>query len=145
MSFIKIWIHCVWATKNRSAIMKHDVRANLFSHIAKYASNQGIFIDRINGSNDHLHLLISLGSNQNIARVIQTIKGESSCWMNKSGMLPFRFAWQDDYFAVSVSESQLDAVRAYIDAQVEHHRVKTFADEYQEFIEKFRFADTDSF
>jgi putative transposase len=141
MPFIKIWIHCVWATKNRSAILNHDVRTNLFSHIAKYASNQGIFIDRINGSNDHLHLLISLGSNQNIARVIQTIKGESSCWMNKSGMLPFQFGWEDDYFAVSVSESQLDTVRAYIDAQVEHHRVKTFADEYQEFIEKFGFAD----
>lgn len=61
--------------------------------------------------------------------------------MNKSGPLPFRFGWQDDYFAVSVSESQLDAVRAYIDGQIEHHKVKTFADEYQEFIEKFGFAD----
>ena len=102
----------------------------------------GIFIDCINGSNDHVHLLISLGSEQNISRVIQQIKGESTYWLNRNGMFPFRFCWQEDYFAVSVSESQIDTVRKYIEEQIEHHRVKSFADEYQEFIEKFGFGET---
>jgi len=141
MPFIRIWVHCVWATKNRSVMLDREVRSNLFGHIFQYASKNGIFIDRINGGNDHVHLLISLGSEQNISKVIQQLKGESTFWINRSGLLPFRFEWQNDYFAVSVSESQLDTVRKYIDEQVEHHRVKSFADEYREFIEKFGFED----
>jgi REP element-mobilizing transposase RayT len=107
----------------------------------EHAVNNGVFIDRINGSNDHIHLLISLGTDQNISKVIQQLKGESTFWLNRNGILPFRFGWQDDYFAVSVSESQIDNVRKYIDGQTEHHRVKSFADEYQEFIEKFGFGN----
>ena len=141
MPFIRIWVHCVWATKNRSVMLDREVRSSLFGHIFQYASNNGIFIDRINGGNDHVHLLISLGSEQNISKVIQQLKGESTFWINRSGLLPFRFEWQNDYFAVSVSESQLDTVRKYIDEQVEHHRVKSFAEEYREFIEKFGFED----
>jgi hypothetical protein len=58
-------------------------------------------------------------------------------------MLPFKFGWQEEYFAVSVSESQIDKVRNYIEEQIEHHRVKSFAEEYQEFIEKFGFGGMD--
>ena len=143
MPFIKIWVHCVWATKNREVMLNREVRLSLYGHIIEHGRNNGIFIDCINGSNDHVHLLISLGSEQNISRVIQQIKGESTFWLNRYGMLPFKFGWQEDYFAVSVSESQIDKVRKYIEEQIEHHRVKSFAEEYQEFIEKFGFGEMD--
>jgi len=122
-------------------MLDSEVRSSLFDHIIQYASKNGIFIDRINGGNDHVHLLISLGSEQHISKVIQQLKGESTFWINRSGLLPFRFGWQDDYFAVSVSESQVDKVRKYIEEQSEHHREKSFTDEYREFVEKFEFEN----
>ena len=84
----------------------------------------------MNGYHEHVHCLVSLGSDQAIDKVAQLIKGESSFWLNnKSGLNAARLEWQDDYFAVSVGESVVDTVRAYIDNQVFHHQKKTFAEE----------------
>jgi REP element-mobilizing transposase RayT len=96
----------------------------------------------VNGYYDHVHCLISLSSDQSIEKIAQLIKGESSFWLNnKSGLTALRLEWQDEYFAVSVSESKLDIVRTYIDNQVAHHQIKTFAEEYQEFINKYGFRE----
>lgn len=72
-----------------------------------------------------------------IAKALQLIKGESAYWMNKERIMPTRFEWADEYYAVSVSESDLENVRAYIDNQEEHHRKATFAEEVSEFLEKY--------
>ena len=93
----------------------------------------------INDHEDHCHCLVSLGENQSLRKIIQLIKGESSYWINKELFLEEKFEWQDEYFAVSVSESQLDRVREYIKNQEEHHRKKTFQQEYEEFINKYQF------
>jgi putative transposase len=84
--------------------------------------------------------LVSLGSDQTIEKIAQLIKGESSFWLNnKSGLNAPKLEWQDEYFAVSVSESMLDNVRAYVDNQVSHHQKKTFMEEYNKFISKYGF------
>jgi REP element-mobilizing transposase RayT len=70
---------------------------------------------------------------------MQLIKGESSYWINKNRLTKEKFEWQNEYFAVSVSESMLDKVRDYIKNQEEHHRKKTFQEEYDEFISKYGF------
>jgi len=80
-----------------------------------------------------------LGVEQNIKKIIQLIKGESSLWINKNQLTKERFEWQDEYFAVSVSESVVDKVRDYIKNQEIHHQKKTFQEEYDEFIIKFGF------
>lgn len=95
-----------------------------------------------------LHL-VSLGIDQTIQKVMQLIKGESSFWINKQGLLAElpsiedggipKFEWQDEYFAVSVSESIIDKVRDYIKYQEEHHSNRTFQEEYDEFISKYGF------
>ena len=139
MPFIRIWVHCVWATKNRSVMMDGEVRTRLFACLTEHARKNSIIIDRINGGNDHVHALISLGPEQSIAKVMQLLKGASTFWINRSGLLPYKFGWQDDYFAVSVSESQVAKVQEYIERQVEHHRVKSFSEEYQDFVDKFGF------
>jgi len=140
MPYIKVWIHYVWSTKNRQPILVDAIRDILFEHIKQNAKIKNIYLDRVNGYYDHVHCLVSLGSDQAIDKIAQLIKGESSFWLNnKSGLNAARLEWQDDYFAVSISESALDAVRAYIDNQVSHHQKKTFAEEYQEFISKYRF------
>jgi len=140
MPFIKIYIHLVFSTINRIPFLNStEVQVKVWKHIKENASSKGIYLDMINGYSDHCHCLISLGSNQNIEKIIQLIKGESSFWINKNQLTKDKFAWQDEYFAVSVSESMIESVRNYIKNQEIHHQKKTFAEEYQEFIEKYDF------
>jgi len=139
MGCVKIWVHLVWTTKNREPILTKEVRWELFSHIRENAENKGIYLDFINGYLEHVHCLISLGSGQNIDKILMLLKGESSYWINKNKIFGGKFEWQDDYFAVSVSESTVNQVRDYIKNQESHHKKKSFNDEYQEFIRKYKF------
>jgi len=140
MPFIKIYIHLVFSTSNRIPFLNTvELRVRVWKHIKENASNKGIYLDMINGFSDHCHCLISLGSDQNLEKIVQLIKGESSFWINKNHLTKERFSWQDEYFAVSFSESKIDLVRNYIKNQEQHHQHKTFAEEYQEFIDKYNF------
>ncbi len=139
MPFIKIWIHAVWSTKNRAPLLEKAIRESIIEHIKINAREKGIYLDTINGYVDHLHCLISLKGDQTLAKTIQLIKGESAFWINKEGLTKAKFVWQSEYFAVSVSESQLAKVRRYIINQPNHHRKKSFQEEYDEFMEKYRF------
>lgn len=140
MPYIKVWIHFVWSTKHRIPFMKtREMRQSIFSHIRENAKEKGIYIDFINGYTDHVHCLVSLGIDQSMSKIMQLIKGESSFWVNKNGICDEKFEWQDEYFAVSVSESIVDRVRNYIKKQEEHHQKKTYAQEYDELIEKYGF------
>lgn len=140
MPFIKIYVHIVFSTLNRIPFLNStELLVKIWKHIKENASSKGIYLDMINGYSDHCHCLISLSSNQNVEKIIQLIKGESSFWINKNKLTKDKFVWQDEYFAVSVSESMVEAVRNYIKNQEIHHKKKTFADEYQEFIEKYNF------
>lgn len=103
------------------------------------ALKKNIYVDFVNGYTDHVHCLISLCQEQSIAKVVQLIKGESSFWINKNNLCKENFEWQDDYFAVSVSESGVNRVREYIKNQEVHHASKTFQQEYDEFVEKYGF------
>ena len=140
MPYIRVWIHYVWSVKNREPVLKDQFRDLLFQHIRQNAKIKNIHLDRINGYHDHVHCLISLGSDQTIEKVAKLIKGESSFWFNnKSSFKTSKLEWQAEYFAISVSESMLETVRKYIDNQVEHHQKKSFSEEYEEFIKKHGF------
>ncbi|MDR6514343.1 IS200/IS605 family transposase [Chryseobacterium camelliae] len=140
MPFIKIYIHLVFSTKNRIPFFNTSaVRVKVWKHIKENASEKGIYVDMVNGFSDHCHCLISLGSNQNIEKVVQLIKGESSFWINKNELTREKFAWQDEYFAVSVSGSMVELVRNYIRNQEIHHIKQTFEQEYLRFKEKYGF------
>lgn len=116
-----------------------EVRKKLWQHIKENAAQKGIFVDFVNGYSDHCHCLVSLSADQKIQNVVQLIKGESSFWINKQNLIQDKFAWQDEYFAVSVSESMIDPVRNYIKNQEIHHAKKTFKEEYDEFVSKYGF------
>jgi REP element-mobilizing transposase RayT len=137
MGYLKMWIHLVWATKNREPMLAKAVRDILFPHMKENARDKNIYVDCINGYTDHVHVLISLKPTQTIAGLAQLLKGESSYWINKNNLLARKFEWQDDYFGVSVSPNELDRVRDYIKYQEVHHHKKTFQEEYDEFIEKY--------
>jgi len=139
MSYVKIYIHTVWATKDRLPYLKNELRPMIIDHICENAKVKNIHIDHINGHKEHLHALISMDAEQNIATIINLLKGESSFWINKQNLTKNKFGWQDDYFAVSIGESQVEAVRQYIRNQENHHQVKSFQQEYDEFMRNYRF------
>ena len=95
---------------------------------------KGFSIDFVNGHKEYCHCLVSSGAEQTISKVMQLIKGESACWFNKQGLINNKLQWQDEYFAISVSQSLLNQVREYIKNQEDHHKNKTFQQEYDEFI-----------
>ena len=137
MSFVKVWIHAVWRTKNSSKILTKDVRKVLFQHIKQNAREKGIFIDSLDGYTDHVHSLYNLNADMTIAKSLQLIKGEASFWANEHSIVKPKLVWADEYYAVSVSESIVPKVRKYIQNQEEHHKTMTFQEEYEEFIKKF--------
>jgi putative transposase len=117
-----------------------SARETVRQHIIENCVKKKIFLQEINGYDEHLHCLISLGREQSISKVSQLIKGESSYWINKNNICQETFMWQDDYFAVSVSESQVSKVVKYIKNQEKHHTKKTFSEEVDEFILKYGFT-----
>ena len=139
MGYIKIWAHLVWTTKDREPLLTTDIRKQVFDHLLKNAIDKSIYIDFINGYFEHVHCLISLGSGQNIDKIVMLLKGESSYWINKNELIREKFEWQDEYFAISVSESAVNRVRDYIKNQEEHHRKKSFRQEYDVFMRKYGF------
>lgn len=139
MPFIKVWLHIVFSTKNRKPFLSKEIRKKVFRHIRENALEKDIELSLINGYSDHVHCLISLKNNQDISKIVQLIKGESSFWINKEKLCSEKFSWQEEYFAVSIGESQLGRVRQYILNQEKHHQTRTFKEEYDDFIRKYGF------
>ncbi len=137
MSWVRIWVHLVFSTKNRYPYLNNQpLREKVFSHILENAESKSIWIDSVNGYSDHAHCLISLGREQTISNVAKLIKGESSFWINKEKLTASKFIWQDDYWAVGVSESHVKSVRNYIADQEKHHSKVAFTDEVSDFMDK---------
>jgi putative transposase len=139
MSFVRVWIHVVWGTKNRHSYLINDIKQKVINHIKDNAKQKEIFIDTINGHHEHLHCLLGLNAEMSISKAMQLIKGEATFWINKEKITDKKFEWADEYFAISVSESQLDKVRTYINNQEEHHKKTSFTDEYDKFIQTYKF------
>lgn len=135
MPFVKVYIHFVWTTKYREPLLNSpELRRIVWEHIRENALGKGIFVDMINGYEDHCHCLVSMGIKQSMSNVMQLIKGESSYWINKHALCTSRFEWQDEYYAVSVSESILKRVRHYIKNQENHHKKKTLQQEIDQMV-----------
>jgi len=143
MPYTKVYIHFVWTTKNRIPFLEtSQMRKSLWDHIKQNAVKKGIYVDRINGYREHCHCLISLGVDQCMSNVMRLLKGESSHWMNKHQLCKHKFEWQDEYYGISVSQSGLDNVRAYIENQEKHHAKKTFQKEFDEFVTLYDFVSS---
>lgn len=137
MSYVKIWVHAIWGTKNHQRMLSKELKGKLFNHIMENANEKKIYIDCINGDMEHIHCLLLLNADMNIAKVIQLIKGEATHWANKNFLIAPKLEWANEYFAVSVSESMLNKVREYIRNQEEHHKRISFKEEFEKFISKY--------
>ena len=141
MAFVRVWLHAVWGTKSRHPYLVNDIKQKVINHIKENAKQKDIFIDSIDGYHEHLHCLFGLNAEMSISKAMQLIKGESAFWINKEKITVGKFEWADEYFAVSVSESQIHKVREYILNQDEHHKKTTFTQEYESFIKTYQFKN----
>jgi len=138
MSYLRIWLHCVWTTNKRIPYLKDEIRNEIILHIRNNAKLKDIYIDHINGYHEHLHALISLGGKQTVSEIMQKIKGESSFWINKNKLTRLKFEWQDDFYCVSIGMPQLDNLRNYIRNQDQHHQNFTIQEELDLLIKEYK-------
>jgi len=139
MSYIKVFVHYVWSTKERYPFLTESIRSQVFAHIRENAKKKNIYVDFINGYTEHVHVLVSLNDDLSISKIAQLIKGESSFWINRMNLTVGKFEWQDEYLAIGIGDDKIDIVRNYIAKQAEHHQKVSFAEEYNKFIERYGF------
>jgi len=136
-SLAAILVHVVFSTKNREPFLRESIEVELHKYISTALRNYGSPVLCINGTADHLHLLVSLGRKSSIAQVVEEAKADSSKWIKTKGPMFHGFYWQAGYGAFSIGQSQVDAVKKYIGRQKEHHQVQSFQDEFREILTKY--------
>ena len=139
-SAVKIYTHFVWTTKNRERTLVDRVRNELRDHILEYAAANQIAVEAVAVQPEHVHLLASLSRSQRIEDIVKTLKGESSHWVNGRDLVPGKFAWQTGYWAGSVCYQHRDVVKRYIESQEEHHRRKSFVEEFEEVLKEYGYS-----
>lgn len=129
--------HIVFSTKNREPYMVSDVRDELYTYMGGIVRSKGGILLEIGGVADHVHILMKQRQDIAVSDMVRLIKVNSSKWLNeKPGFRENRFAWQSGYGAFSVSVSQAESVRRYIQKQEEHHQIRGFQAEYVDFLDK---------
>ncbi len=135
-SYSRCRLHFIWGTHGRERLLNKDAAARVSRYLREYAETKGIYM-KINYVNaDHVHALIELPTRLSIEEMMQLLKGSSSHWINTNDVIAGKFAWGRGYGAFSVSESNVNTIVAYIAGQQQHHRIRTFAEELKEFIER---------
>jgi REP element-mobilizing transposase RayT len=134
-SLSKIYVHCVFSTKNAKSLITDSVRKDFHSYIVGTLSNNGSYVNEIYANHDHIHILCVLPRTLTIAELISKIKTSSSKWMKKQGVI--NFSWQDGYGSFSVSSSKIEVVEKYINNQSEHHKNISYKDELRKFLEEY--------
>ncbi|HEX3798137.1 MAG TPA: IS200/IS605 family transposase [Verrucomicrobiae bacterium] len=136
-SYSRCWLHLVWATHARERLLPPGAAVKVSDFLTQYARDKGLYM-KINFVNaDHVHTLIDLPTNMTIEDAAQLFKGASSHWINSSNLIRGKFAWGKGYGAFSVSQSDVARVAEYISDQAEHHRTKSFAEEYERFVKVY--------
>jgi len=130
-------VHIIFSTKDRQPILDATIRPHLHAYLATVARNVDCECFRAGGVADHVHLAIRLSRTITVADLIETIKTSSSKWMKTQSPALEKFSWQRGYGAFSVGPADLDALRMYIDSQEDHHKTRSFQDEYRAFLKKY--------
>ncbi len=136
-SYSRCWLHLIWATLDREPMLTKPAAVKASGFLTDYAHQKNIYM-KINYFNpEHVHALIDMPTSKSIEEVVQLFKGSSSHWINQNRLLRGRFSWGRGYGAFSVSHSHIDQVAAYVAGQEEHHRKKTFGQEFEVFVRKY--------
>jgi putative transposase len=139
-SLARLHVHLVFSTKQRVPFLSDTVRDSLHRYMAVVLQDLGCPATLINSVEDHVHVLFELSRTVAVSAVVEDVKRSSSKWIKTQGAEFADFAWQAGYGAFAVSESNVMSVREYIVGQREHHRKRTFQDEYRAFLERHGIA-----
>ena len=137
-TYTQLYVHVVFTVKGRSNLISTRWKEDLYKYITGIITNEKQKLMIINGMPDHLHLLIGLKPDCNLSDLMRTIKANSSKWINENRFVVEKFQWQTGFGAFSVGTCSVDAVINYIKTQEEHHRKKTFREEYIEFLDTYQ-------
>jgi len=135
-SLSKIYLHLIFSTKNRERNILPQHKNELFSYLAGTLNGLGCTTIIVGGMPDHVHLLFAMCTTKGVSDIVRDVKANATRWYKQR--LGCNFAWQQGYGVFSVSQSKVDVVRNYISRQEEHHRKKTFQEEYREFLESYK-------
>ncbi|HOP04112.1 MAG TPA: IS200/IS605 family transposase [Tenuifilaceae bacterium] len=135
-TYTQFYVHLVFSPKNKQSLIMRNWKDDLEKYITTIVQNHNHKLLAINCMPDHIHIFIGYNVNQLIPDLVEEIKTSSSAWIKYKNLSRFKFEWQRGYGAFSHSRSQVDTVVKYILNQEEHHRKKTFKDEYLEILRK---------
>ncbi len=136
-TYTQIYIQFVFAVQDRASLIQSEWRDELYKYITGIVQNNKHKLIAINGMPNHIHVFVGYKPHQLIPELLQDIKGSSSRWINEKRFTKGKFSWQEGYGAFSYSHSHIDTVVKYILKQEQHHKTKTFREEYIELLSKF--------
>lgn len=128
-SYSSLWYHLIWSTKNREPLIENKWKWQLYEHIKEFCKIEEYHLDFINGTPDHVHLLISPKPTFALSDIVRDIKRDSYYWVKEQNLSERHFSWQDGYGVFTVSPSMVKKARNYIRNQEKHHQNKTFEQE----------------
>jgi len=137
-SLANVLVHLIFSTKNRHPLIRSDVEDELYRYLVSVCRACDCPAHQVGGTENHVHIVCSLSRTTTVSKLIEEIKKSSSKWIKTKGGRCAKFSWQNGYGAFSIGQSQLPAVKRYIARQKEHHRKKTFQEEFREFLVKYR-------
>lgn len=134
---VYLYVHVIWCVRRRQALLSKPVRRILLAHMQKEGEEKGLKIVAAGGVEDHVHCLLQLMPSQNLLQVVKSIRTSTAAWLNDNQLLTTEFAWEEDYFAYSVSPSGVKQVIDFIGKQEDYHQTKTLESELEIF-DKFK-------
>jgi len=144
-TFSQIYVQCVFAVKGRENFLQKTWRDQIFKYMAGITKNKGQKPIIVNGIADHVHLFIGLKPSMAISDLIRDVKNNTTNFINEQKWVRGKFSWQEGYGVFSYGHSQIKMVYNYILNQEEHHRKKTFKEEYIDFLNKFQISYEERF
>jgi putative transposase len=135
-TYTQLYVHLVFAVQGRESMIPRDFNEELHKYIGGVLSSKGDSLIEINSKPDHIHILIGFKPTRAIADIVRDVKSNSSRFVRQRGVTRGDFSWQEGYAAFTVSRSTVPSVRRYIRNQQEHHRQRTFRDEYVDMLVK---------
>ena len=144
-TYVQAYFHLVFAVNNRKALIRKSWNDELEKYITDIVQNNGHKLIAIGSMPDHIHIFIGYNLNQIIPNLVEKIKTSSNHWIKERNLTKFKFNWQKGYGAFTHSHSQIDAVAKYVLNQEDHHRMKTFREEYLEMLNRFKITYKDEY
>ena len=144
-NFIQLYVHLIFSVAHRDAVIANEFADELYRYMAGILKKYGHTPVIINGMPDHVHVLTGLHPAMSVSDTVKQLKQSSSYWINEHRLVRGLFRWQNGYGAFSYGASQIDAVVGYIRNQQEHHRRRTFQEEYRDFLIKYGITEIDHF